>query len=409
MPNYIISILYLLKNYLENKFIHVHTSCDNMNLYIGAVKTMKKYELVKQGIKQFIKAGHYQPNQKISSEAEMTDKFGVSRHTVRKAINDLVNEGWLYTEQGAGTFCADRSESKISPKPGSEKTIALVTTYISNYIFPKIIEGVESYLSSRGYTLLLYSTNNDLQKERQCLENILEREISGLIVEPTKSNFYNPNFKYYLKFESENIPYLMLNATYPELTPPNITLDDEGGAFLLTEHLIQLGHTRIVGLFKIDDRQGARRMQGYIRAHREYDIALNPNRMLAATKDEWENTLSVEFKNLFTESASPTAIVCYNDEVAIEVLDVLRELELNVPGDVSIVGFDDSNLATASEVKLTTIRHPQFEMGRLAGEKMVQLIEQKDKVETLEVQFEPLLIVRHSTEKINQCPKTLMI
>ena len=355
---------------------------------------LKKYEQVKIGIMEFIETGKYLPNQRISSESELTHKFGVSRHTVRKAINDLVNEGFLYTEQGSGTFCADRN---IKQPP--EKTIALLTTYISNYIFPSIINGVESYLSSKGYTLLLYSTNNDVKKEKTCLENILNRNVAGVIVEPTKSNFYNPNLPFYLNFERNNIPYLMINAYYPELEPYRLTVDDEAGAYIATEHLIKLGHTHIAGVFKADDQQGVRRMQGFIRAHRKYNIPILSNMIISYTTLEKNNMLNEEFRRLIDSDQRPTGIYFYNDEIAVDALNILREFEINVPDDISIVGFDDSSLATASEVKLTTVSHPKFEMGRQAAETIIRLIEHKGEGNP-SIMYKPKLILRQSTKKL---------
>jgi len=95
-----------------------------------------KYSIVKDSIKSKILDGTYQPHQKISSESELMKEFGVSRHTVRMAIGDLVTKGWLYSKQGSGTFCADRTESEFQMKANHSKNIAIVTTYISDYIFP---------------------------------------------------------------------------------------------------------------------------------------------------------------------------------------------------------------------------------------------------------------------------------
>src|SRR5699024_2080888 len=116
-----------------------------------------KYNKVKQAVKSKIIDGTYSPHQKISSESEMMREFGVSRHTVRQAIGDLVLKGWLYREQGSGTFCADRSNQEINETRSGQKKIAIVTTYISDYIFPSIIRGAEARLSAEGYQVSIYS------------------------------------------------------------------------------------------------------------------------------------------------------------------------------------------------------------------------------------------------------------
>src|SRR5690625_6758300 len=139
-------------------------------------------------------------------------RFGVSRHTVRLGIGDLVTEGWLYREQGAGTFCADRSKRERQ-KNNDVKTIAIIATYISDYIFPSIIQGAEARLSEEGYQVSIFSTNNSFEKEKEVLEKVLLQHFDGIIVEPTKSACPNPNITYYLDLEHLNIPYIMINRS----------------------------------------------------------------------------------------------------------------------------------------------------------------------------------------------------
>lgn len=366
-----------------------------------------KYSIVKQAIKSKILDGTFQPHQKISSESELMNKFNVSRHTVRLAVGDLVNQGWLYREQGAGTFCADRSKENINKSISNQKNIAIITTYISDYIFPSIIRGAESYLSKNGYHVSIFSTNNDHSKERHFLERILTQHFDGVIVEPTKSAISNPNINYYLNLERQEIPYIMINAYYDELEPLSITLNDEKGGFLQTEHLIELGHENIVGFFKNDDGQGSKRMKGYLKAHRTNGITLNPNHIITYKTEDKYHQPKVELAKILELPVKdrPTAIVCYNDELAVALLDVVREKGIRIPEDISIVGFDDSFLAEVSEVKLTSIKHPQTELGEAAGKMILDIVKstngnpQKSKGTFEPIVFEPELVIRHSTAK----------
>lgn len=369
-----------------------------------------KYNLVKQSIKSKILDGSFQPHQKISSESELMKQFNVSRHTVRLAIGELVNQGWLYREQGAGTFCADRSKDESAQVIKDQKSIAIITTYISDYIFPSIIRGAESYLSQHGYHVSLFSTNNDHDNERRFLEKILTQHFDGVIVEPTKSAITNPNINYYLNLERQNIPYIMINAYYDELEPLSITLDDEKGGLLQTEHLIELGHKNIVGFFKNDDTQGTKRMKGYLKAHRKHHLTINPNNIVSYKTEEKLTKPVEELEKLLArpEGDRPTGIICYNDELVIALLDVLRQKNIRVPEDISLVGFDNSFLAEVSEVKLTTVQHPQSKMGEKAAEVILDIVKDsngnpKKLKETIEpIVFEPELVVRHSTTKLEK-------
>ncbi|KMK76597.1 GntR family transcriptional regulator [Alkalihalobacillus pseudalcaliphilus] len=362
-----------------------------------------KYSKVKQFIKSKIFDGTYVAHQKISSENELMREFDVSRHTIRVAIGELVSEGWLYREQGAGTFCADR-QAAIKKENHEQKNIAIITTYISDYIFPSIIRGAESYLSQRGYQVSLYSTNNDIENEKRILETIITQNIDGVIVEPTKSAFSNPNINYYFNFERMNIPYMMINAAYDELEPICLMLDDERGGYIQTEYLIKLGHTNIVGFFKTDDSQGTKRMKGYIKAHRDYQIPIHPANLISYTSEDKIGKPNQELERVLqTNQELPTALVCYNDELAIQLLDVLRKHKIRVPEDLSIIGYDDSFLATVSEVKLTTVAHPKMKMGADAAQMILGLVENRHKRNQTTIEsffYEPELIVRTSTKEI---------
>ena len=365
-----------------------------------------KYKLVKSWIKSKILDGTFEPNKKIKSESELMQQFNVSRHTVRLALGELVSEGWLYKEQGSGTYVSDRSHLHKIETP--QNNIAIITTYISDYIFPSIIRGAESELSREGYQVSLFSTHNDHENEKRILETIITQRFDGVIVEPTKSSIANPNINYYLNLESLGIPYLMINAYYDELEPVSLTVDDEKGGFLQTEHLIQLGHRNILGFFKTDDMQGSRRMKGYLKAHRVYDVPIQPKNIITYNTDE-KFTKPAEVLNEILEDKSeqvPTAIVCYNDELAIHLLNVLREKKLKIPEDMSIVGFDDSFLAEVTEVKLTTVKHPKSELGEQAAKMIMDMIRNEkgmhDKKSAAEsVVYDPVLIERNSTRKID--------
>ncbi len=362
-----------------------------------------KASMVKNQIKEWIDEGKVLPGEKIYSENELVKMFEVSRHTVRQAVGDLVHEGWLYREQGAGTFVSNRREQiQIQPVSSTGKNIGVITTYISDYIFPSIIKGIESYLSSHGYSLTFACTDNDPEKEKQCLEAMLSRNIDGLIVEPTRSSSYNPNLHYYLEMEQNQIPYLMINQYYPQLNPPNIILDDEKGGFIATDHLIKLGHTKVIGIFKSDDNQGLNRMQGFIRAFRENNIQFFPEMIVTYTTEEKEGSYLQKMKDILVSDEKPTGIVCYNDEIAIKVLNVLRDLEIKVPDELSIVGYDDSYLAEASEIKLTSVTHPKMDMGIEAAKWIVSAVENGDWEETRQKVYEPEIVIRNSTSAVSK-------
>lgn len=353
-------------------------------------KKLPKYKQVKQDVLSWIQDGTIKADELIPSEHQLSRQFSLSRQTVRQAIGELEQEGWLYRKQGKGTFVSARAI-------GESKTIGIMTTYISDYIFPHIVRGAELALREHGYRLLLFSTDNDKTKEKECLQQLLKYPLSGLIIEPTKSAQGNPNIQQYLSLEYQRIPFVMINERYPEMQCPCIKVDDEQGGFLAAEHLIRLGHTRIAGFFKMDDLQGVQRLKGFMRAHKTYRVPLHPEQILHYTTEEQDNKPLAYSATLLEKPDAPTAFVCYNDKLAVRLLGVIRTFGLKVPEDISLTGFDDSPLATATEVKLTTLTHPKQEMGKKAAALLLQLAGEQDLPSESDNMYTPELIIREST------------
>ncbi len=352
-----------------------------------------KYRQVRDEILSWIHSSRLQPGSRLPSEHEIAEQFEVSRQTVRQALGELMRDGWLNRIQGKGTFVTE----PVVRTTGHDKTVGVITTYISDYIFPQIVQGIEARLREEGYRLLLASTDNDPDKERECLEMMLSQSPAALIVEPTRSGERSRNLNYFLTIENRQIPYLMINASYEEMDSPCLRMDDERGGFLATEHLIELGHRRIAGFFKTDDMQGVRRMRGFVAAHRKYHIPLQPSLIFTYTTEDKHSAPLEQARRLIAAARSERATgwVLYNDELAVTLLQAVREAGLRVPEELSMVGFDDSFLATATEVKLTTMSHPKHALGTAAAELILQMLEGRGHVD--EKIHAPELICREST------------
>lgn len=349
-----------------------------------------KYLILKEYLRGLIDSGSLAPGDKIPSENDLAEQFNISRHTVRKSVGEMITEGWLISSQGKGTFVRGNRLVRQS------RIIGVVTTYLSDYIFPSIIRGIDEVLSRNGYSIVLGHTDNQFDKERTCLVNLLNRDIDGLIVETTKSALQNPNLDLYRAFEKRGIPILFMHGSYKDSKASSIYEDDEKAGYLATKHLIDLGHQRIGGVFKMDDLQGHARYRGYLKAHRERGLAISDRRIL------WYDTQDLAYKlkkpaNTYVEGflSECTGIVSYNDQVSLGIIDIARESGIAIPGRLSLVSFDDSDLAVASEVKLTTVAHPKEKLGRETAVLIMKMIAEPGKC--FNVKMEPKLVIRNST------------
>jgi GntR family transcriptional regulator, arabinose operon transcriptional repressor len=349
-----------------------------------------KYQVILDDIKSKILSGDYNVGEQIPTESALQSLYEVSRQTVRKAILELSNEGFLRSEKGSGTYVSNQYRSKTGGS-SHKKTIGVITTYISDYIFPSIIRGIESRLNEDNYSLLLASTNNDVAQEKKALEMMLSYGVDGLIIEPTKSNLYNPNIAYYLSFKEQDIPIIMINAFYEEIELPYLCLDDVQSSYLATKELITKGHTQIGLIAKMDDLQGKYRMKGYIKALGESKLRFYPEQIFSFNT-ETKQTLSTDLKDFLNKNRdSLTAIVCYNDEVGLEVVHACRQLDITIPEELSIIGQDNSYIAKNANIKLTTLTHPQEAMGRDAADWVIKKLQGKKDLPN-NTYYQPVLI-----------------
>lgn len=360
-----------------------------------------KYEEVEEKIIKWATTAKYKPHEKIPTESELMEMFNVSRHTIRKAIGDLVSMQYVYRIQGSGIYISDWAENRENLR--NTKNVAVLTTHISNYIFPNIIKGMEDTLYSESFSLLLSSTNNNVMFENSNLKNLLAHKIDGLILEPTKSAYKSQNIGYLNKVISNNIPLVMINASYPELNSPSLRVDDFEGGRLATQHLISLNHTRLMGIFKVDDSQGINRMNGFISECQKNNIPPMPDQILTYLSEEINHSLPIKIENVLKSKKRPTAIFCYNDEIAYTVYTIAHKLNIKIPDELFVIGFDDSPLATMMNPHLTSITHPKEQMGCDAANLIIKLINNNNKFEDSDsIIYKPKLIVRNSTCKIGK-------
>ena len=352
-----------------------------------------KYWKLMSDLKKKILDGDYQANDKMPSENELAASYQVSRHTVRKALALLEHEGFIYAIHGKGTFC-----SELGRHTKTSRNIAVVTTYLSDYIFPAVIQGIDQVMTDNGYSILLKNTKNSSSAEGKCLEELLSKDIEGLIIEPSKSEIYCRHIALYKKLDEFHIPYVFIQGTMEQLSDrPYVMMDDFKGGYLITKYLLSLGHRRILGMFKADDRQGIERHRGYAKALQEYGVFYDPDRIIWFHTEDRAVKPFARLRTMASQGVSFDSVVCYNDQIAIKTIQTLSQLGLRVPEDISVTGYDNSFLAENYQVGLTTIAHPHERLGEIAAKLLLDLMQEKTlSLAERQIVIEPELIVRES-------------
>lgn len=354
-----------------------------------------KYQVVIDWINEEIASGRMKLGDRLMSEEKLSEKFGLCRQTIRRATSQLVEESVLTRLQGSGTYVG-----QLVPHTPKKKhmNVAVVSTYYNSYIFPPTLRGIERTLSDAGYAMWLSFTDNRIEREKIILEDILRKNnIDGLIVEAAKGALPNPNLCYYKELQKRNIPIIFFNDMYPELNVPCVRLDDYQITYKATKFLLQAGHKKIAAIFKLDDGQGRRRYSGYIAALREAEIRLNSRTTIWIDTDSELNLEEME-EHLFRRIEGCTGVVCYNDEVAVEVIDLALKRNIQIPQDLSIVSIDDSELAEMNKVPFTSYPHPKDILGQKTAQNLLKMIE--NPAFDGNYLFEPKAVVRDSIRQI---------
>lgn len=331
-----------------------------------------KYKAVVDWITDNISSGTYKTGEKLLSEYELSDKFGISRQTVRHAVNILEQQKLVTRIQGSGTYVGQGGKVV---RPERLMNIAVISTYVDSYIFPPVLRGIERVLSDAGYTTQIAFTGNRISGERSALKKLLgKRSIDGLIVEPSKSALPNPNLHYYRELMEQQIPILFFNSSYRELGLPLVSLDDVQVGREAVEYLLRKGHTKFGAVFKGDDGQGHLRYSGFMDSVLKHDIKVKGRNVLWVDTDALKNLDKME-DYLFYRLEGCTAVVCYNDEVSYRLAGLCQKRGIRIPEELSIISIDNSNLATVGDVQFSSFQHPMEMLGRKAAENMTKMIE----------------------------------
>lgn len=351
-----------------------------------------KYTEVADWLRKNILDGTFEPGVKLIGEYSLCEKFSISRHTARSAIDVLEKEGLVIRKQGSGTYVSLDLYAQY-------KNIGVLLTYAYDYTFSDMISGIDKILSHKGHRITLMLTQNKIEVERNRLLSLLASNIDGLIVEAVKSALASPNLDIYKDFAARNIPVVFVNTYHPKLNCNYIINNDEEGGRIATEYLIDQGHRKIGGIFKHDSIQGGLRYKGFVNKLYEQNLKLDENNIIWYSEESLNNLFLDEQLPILAKSLSScTAVLCYSDRVAHKLIEASSKLGLNIPGDLSIASFDNSYLSRLSTPAITTITHPGEEMGELAAESLLKIIDKPN--HKIHYTYQPTLVIRESVKKI---------
>lgn len=339
---------------------------------------MTRYKEVFERLRTQIIGQELPVGTKLPSELELAQAHGVSRGTIRQALNLLMQEGCVERIQGKGTFVSDHYLNVKTNREGSERRIGLILPYMRDQLSLDILIGVEQAVKSRGYQFSFAYADERVEQQARDIQRMLADRVAGLVIFPVSNMRYDSSI---WQLKAEGIPFVLIDRYFPDLECDRVTADNFAGAYRATEHLIILGHTQIAFLYdsladlrtsSVNDRYA-----GYRQALNDYHIPFDQELIVQIEKPK-NDGLSDPFIQLLQKPNRPNAIFAVNDFLAIRLLQAARRCGIRVPHELALVGFDDVTLSAHISPALTTVGQPRVEIGFSTGNLLLNRIEGYD-------------------------------
>ncbi|MEM8861087.1 MAG: LacI family DNA-binding transcriptional regulator [Chloroflexota bacterium] len=334
--------------------------------------------------------------QKVTIE-DVARAAGVSKQSVSRVIN---NKGELSSKTRERIQKAIKdlgyrpSRLAQAMKTSQSGLIGLVVSDITNPYFPEVVRGVQDAASRNQYTVLV--RNVDRSHEIEVLNDLVSYGIDGLI-----TFLHRANDQSVADFANNFSPLVVINREFDDRIDhqhvARLMVDHIQGAQLATNHLIRLGHKRIGMLTNnlLGGRQ-MRRVHGYRQALQNADIFFDAT-LIISERPTYQGGYNAA-KALLSQQPDVTAIFGYNDLMAIGAMRACKDLNRSVPEDISVIGFDDLKAASMLTPSLSSIRVDKYEIGRLAFEQVLSLMNDRN-ISRETIQLKTVLMVRESTKK----------
>ena len=282
---------------------------------------------------------------------------------------------------------------------GQDKSIGIIIKDLNYPFYTSIATGARQYANSKGYSVVITSSENDHEYEKRLTHLFSTREIKGTIIAPLVEGAAEIEHLFQLK--RINYPFVLLEAV-KGIHANVVAIDNLKAIKKAVQYLMGIGHTKIVHFAGPPQSSHTQeRIEGFRQAFSESTLVFNKN-MIVSIGSQYEESFSktLEYFKDRPREDYPTAIVCFNDQQALGVIMALREARIRIPEDISVVGNDDIYYASMYPVPLTTIKAPQHEIGRKAAEILIRMIESAALIPPEQVMLETEFVIRQSTRPL---------
>lgn len=358
---------------------------------MNATDRVPLYQQIQEYIRGLIDAEGLKEGDRIPTEKELMEQFNVSKITVVNALSGLAADGVITRVPGRGSFVSDRSQAEEPAEPTASPaaasplvperaaaarktgTIGIVMPSIDDYFAIRWINGIRGVLGEQGYRSLVLLSDSSLAKEKDAIETLKGIGVEGMIVFPVDGEQYNEEI---LAMKFSGFPFVLIDRYLPGVETDYIAADGRIGASLAVDHLWELGH-REIAICSDSPLQTVtvqERIEGYMNAMKNKGGMINPAHIITgfsvdSLKDADRHPLYRYIRNRMA-----TAYITLNGRLGVQIYQMARQAGLDVPGDLSIVSFDDPTSIVEEFSIFTHVKQFEYDMGRQAAEKLLDVV-----------------------------------
>lgn len=338
--------------------------------------------------KNKIANGDWENGSLIPTEKELCAQFDVARGTVRQALQTLEVDGFLRREQGRGTFVT--FGSVVSPSKSAREQMAFIVPYARDSSVLSMWMGFQKAAERENFSVSFHHVNNDVNQQSRLISSLYNGGIAGIALYPVNSDVIEP----LEQVVKSGMPIVLIDRYLKNISTDFVMTDHFGGALFGVRYLLDQGHQRVGFVTWLSPAVSMEhRFLGYQQALREREI--EPDQRWICHVAGYPTIDLSPLRDYLTAPERPTAVFAANDQIAIALYRAAASIGLNVPQDLSIVGFDNLDIAEQLAPPLTTIAQAFEEIGEKAMDVLLKRI-RGDNSAFCQITISPRLILRES-------------
>jgi len=329
---------------------------------------------------------------------KIAKEFGVSISTVSKALKDsheIGEDTRLRIQAFADHYNYKPNSLALQLRNQKTSVIGVIIPEIVHHFFSTVINGIEQYANEKGYSVMVCLSNESYEKEVSNFGVLTNGSVDGLIVSLARETQENQIYKHFDALIKDDFPLVLFDRIIDEIECDKVIIDDVGGAYKATNHLIEIGAKRIALITTQDYiTVGSLRKEGYLKSLVKNDIAIDESLIykIDDNKDLYE-----QIEKIINVPNPPDAILAVNEIYAAIALKASKAKGLKIPDDIAIIGFTSGLISEFTSPRLTSVEQHGDLMGRQAAELLINRIESTAPTEFQKEVISPNLKIRRST------------